>query len=439
MKTEFSLAALAQQGAADAQAILRSCVHCGFCNATCPTYGLLGEEPDGPRGRIYLIKDMLEHPDQPPTATHVQHVDRCLSCLSCMTTCPSGVQYAHLIDHARAYVTRRYRGRPWRDRALRRLLGGVVPRPGLFRAMLATSGPMLWFSRKVLKHAAPMRLRVMLELSKPPQPPSQMDQPQTHPAQGERRMRVILAPGCVQRTLRPSINEATIRLLTRLGAEVVVAEGAGCCGALNHHLGQEAKAHRWMHANIVAWERAASAHGPIDAIVVNASGCGGTVKEYGWALRHEPAWAERAAWVGSLARDVSEVIAQLGVPATARPPRPLTVTYHTPCSLTHGLKLADVPRALLEQAGFSLAIPADNHLCCGSAGVYNILQPQIAKSLKQRKAAALNAAAGGVTATANIGCLEHLADDLTAPIVHVVELLDWATGGPPPDELAKAR
>jgi glycolate oxidase iron-sulfur subunit len=425
MQTAFTLEQLAESAMRESERILRTCVHCGFCLATCPTYTLLGDERDSPRGRIYLIKDMLEG-GRDATVTEATHLDRCLSCLSCMTTCPSGVNYMHLVDHGRAHVEATYR-RPWHDRALRALLAFVLPRPGLFRASLAAA----WLARP-LAPLLPARLRAMLEMA-----PDRLGRrstsgrPATHQAAGERRRRVALLAGCAQQVLEPSINESTIRLLTRLGCEVVVASGAGCCGALTHHLGREAEALRSVKANVAAW----SAGEGFDAIVVNASGCGTTVKDYGFMLRDEPDWAERAAAVSARARDITEILAELGY--AGRAPRPLPVAYHAACSLQHGQKITDLPKRLLAAAGFEVREPAEGHMCCGSAGTYNLLQPALARGLRDRKTANLKATRAALVAAGNIGCMAQITAGLDLPVVHTVELLDWASGGPVPAALVK--
>jgi glycolate oxidase iron-sulfur subunit len=428
MQTHFSLAQLADPDVAESERILRSCVHCGFCTATCPTYVLLGDELDSPRGRIYLIKNMLESGRAADERT-VRHVDRCLSCLSCMTTCPSSVHYMHLVDHARAHIEATYE-RPAIDRALRRLLGAVLPNPTLFR--LALVGAKL---AKPVARFLPSRLRAMLDLAPSTLPtPSPVDRPQVFPAEGGvTRLRVALLQGCAQQVLDPRINEATIRLLTRLGCEVAIAPGSGCCGALTHHLGQSERAHAAARRNIQAWLALWGGRGP-DAIVVNASGCGTTVKDYGFMFRSERDWAAPAARVSALARDVSEVVGQLGL-AAARAPEKLTVAYHSACSLQHGQKITALPKTLLAQAGFVVKDVPEAHLCCGSAGTYNLLQPELAAQLKARKVANIARTRPDVIAAGNIGCMTQIASGTATPVVHSVELLDWATGGPRPPAL----
>jgi glycolate oxidase iron-sulfur subunit len=426
MQTHFSLTQLADADTAEANKILRACVHCGFCNATCPTYALLGDELDGPRGRIYLIKEMLEK-DRPATAAVVKHIDRCLSCLSCMTTCPSGVHYMHLVDQARDRIERTYR-RPLADRLLRALLASVLPRPALFR--LALIGATM--TRPVVSWLpAPLRLLVNMVPKHLPGP-SPVDLPQTFAADGVRRKRVALLSGCAQQVLAPQINEATVRLLTRHGCEVVVATGAGCCGGLTHHMGRPALG--FARANIDAWTRVLD-RGGLDAIVINTSGCGVTVKDYGYMLREDAAYAAKAARISALAKDVSEIMSEI-----ALAPRVGgvggRVAYHAACSLQHGQKLHKEPPALLAAAGFTVLEVPEAHLCCGSAGTYNMLQPELAAQLQARKVAHIESTHPDMVAAGNIGCIEQIARATSLPVVHSVELLDWATGGPKPRALS---
>ena len=432
MQTHFSLAQLADPDIAEANTILRSCVHCGFCTATCPTYILLGDELDSPRGRIYLIKDMLEN-DKPASAKVVTHIDRCLSCLSCMTTCPSGVNYMHLVDHARKHIAATY-DRPLAERALRALLAWLLPSPRRFR--LALRGASLArLLTQPLARLLPGPLGAMMALAPAKVPtPSPVDRPGTVPAEGRRRARVALLNGCAQRVLAPQINEATVRVLTRHGVEVVVAEGAGCCGALTHHLGMEAATLTPVKANIGAWTREIE-DGGLDAIVINASGCGTMVKDYGFLLRQDPRWAAPAAKVAALAQDVSEYLDRLG-PMTPRRATGMRLAYHAACSLHHGQKITRQPKALLAALGFVVEDVPEGHLCCGSAGTYNILQPRLAQRLLARKVANINSLAPEVIASGNIGCITQIAGATEIPIVHGIELIDWATGGPLPAALA---
>jgi len=433
MQTEFTAEQLRDPEIAESNGILRTCVHCGFCTATCPTFQLLGDELDSPRGRIYLIKDMLES-GRPATEEVVRHVDRCLSCLSCMTTCPSGVHYMHLVDHARTYIEQTYT-RPGPERALRWLLTRILPHPGRFRLALVGAALARPFARLIPGQGMlAQRLRAMLQLAPGrTAPPDWRDLPQVHRAAGTARGRVALLTGCAQQVLSPAINAATIRLLTRMGIEVVIARGQGCCGALPHHMGQHDPAMAMARANIEAWGRELDGQG-LDAIVVNASGCGTTVKDYGHMFRNEPGdWPARAARIAGLTRDITEVLDAFGYAPSAPPPG-LTVAYHSACSLQHGQKITTLPKTLLQRAGFTVKEPAEGHLCCGSAGTYNILQPAIAGQLRTRKLGHLNRTGAAVIAAGNIGCLTQLAGD-ALPVVHTVELLDWMAGGPRPEAL----
>ncbi len=428
MQTDFSLAQLADPEMAASERILRRCVHCGFCTATCPTFKLLGDELDSPRGRIYLIKEMLEN-DRPADALTVRHIDRCLSCLSCMTTCPSGVNYMHLVDHARAHIERTF-ARPLPERWLRRLLAWVLPRPALFRAALLGAMAVRPFARVL-----PGRLGAMAGMAPARLPaPSPVDRPQVFPAEGKRRMRVALLSGCAQTVLDPAINEATVRLLTRFGAEVVVAGGAGCCGAVVHHMGRAEAGRKAAAANVRAWLRARP-----DRIVINASGCGTQVKDYGHMLSGDPALAENAAWVSARTRDLVEVLDELGFAERAAGAAPgLRIAYHSACSMQHGQKITSLPVSLLEAAGFApLAVP-EGHICCGSAGTYNLLQPALAGRLQARKVGHIESTRPDAVAAGNIGCIVQIAGATDLPVLHTAQLLDWATGGPKPAVIADA-
>ncbi|MFT6606939.1 MAG: glycolate oxidase iron-sulfur subunit [Halocynthiibacter sp.] len=426
MQTNFSPEQLREPAIQRANEILRSCVHCGFCTATCPTYQVLGDELDSPRGRIYLIKEMLESGRDADEKT-VKHVDRCLSCLACMTTCPSGVHYMHLVDHARAHIEKTYK-RPFTDRALRWVLAKVLPYPLRFRFALLGAKMARPFARLI----PDARLRAMIAMAPKQIPPvSRNDDPQSFAPVGARQMRVALMTGCAQKALDTDINDATIRLLRRLGCEVVIARGQGCCGALTHHMGREAEAHGSAGANIKAWCNEIDGEG-LDAIVINTSGCGTTVKDYGHMFRNSELAAD-AARVSDLAVDVSELIARIGLP---KGNGDLTVAYHSACSLQHGQKIKDAPKDLLRQAGFTVVEPADPHLCCGSAGTYNLMQPEISAELRARKVANLEAKKPDVIAAGNIGCMMQIGSATMLPLVHTVELLDWATGGPKPAKLS---
>ena len=426
MRTEFTEQQLKAPDFQRSNEILRACVHCGFCTATCPTYQVLGDELDSPRGRIYLIKDMLENervPDEKP----VKHIDRWLSCLACMTTCPSGVHYMHLVDHARAYIDENYK-RPFTDRALRWALSQILPYPMRFRLALLAA--------KIGRPFAPLipdaRIKAMLKMAPKQIPPvSRNDDPQSFASEAPRKMRVALMTGCAQKALDTDINDATIRVLTRLGCEVVVAEGAGCCGALTHHMGKTDLSHSSAAANIRAWRKEMDGEG-LDAIVINTSGCGTTVKDYGHMFRNE-ALAEDAAKVSEIAMDISELLTKLDIPAL--PEQDMTVAYHAACSLQHGQQVKTAPKDVLKKLGFKIVEPADPHLCCGSAGTYNLLQPEISGQLKARKVKTLEAKSPDLIAAGNIGCMMQIGSGTEVPILHTVELVDWATGGPRPAKL----
>ncbi len=436
MQTNFSLAQLADPQMARSEQVLRACVHCGFCTATCPTYVLLGDELDSPRGRIYLIKDMLEN-DRPATAEVARHVDRCLSCLSCMTTCPSGVHYMHLIDHARDHVEQTYE-RPRIDRFIRALLARVLPSRALFR--LAIGGAMLARPFAGLFEAVPALRPIAAMLKLAPARPatrSASEGRRRFPAEGPRRARVALLDGCAQPVLRPAIDDAAIRLLTRLGVEIVRPKGGGCCGSLTHHMGKEEPALANARANVDAWMREIEGEG-LDAILVTTSGCGTTIKDYGHMLRTDPAYAERAARVSALAKDVSEFLAERELPVPVIPAG-IRVAYHSACSLQHGQRVRTAPKTLLASVGFTVLEPAEGHLCCGSAGTYNILQPEIAGRLRARKVANIERTEPQIIAAGNIGCMTQIGGGTAIPVVHTVELLDWATGGPVPDGVAGVR
>jgi glycolate oxidase iron-sulfur subunit len=434
MKTEFSAAQLADPDIAEADTILRKCVHCGFCTATCPTYVLLGDELDSPRGRIYLIKEMLEK-DRPPTAEVVKHIDRCLSCLACMTTCPSGVNYMHLVDQARVRIERDYK-RPLIERLLREVLALVLPRPKLFRAsmvMARLARPFAGLLPSGSASARPTllkRIKAMLALSPSGLPKAGPLPGSVFPAQGERRGRVALLQGCAQQVLAPRINQAAINLLTRHGIEVVLVKDEQCCGALTHHMGRETEALTFARANITAWLAEAD-RGSLDAILVTTSGCGTVIKDYGFLLRQDRDFAASAARVSALAKDITEYIGGLNLAPVARHDD-IVVAYHAACSLQHGQKITQLPKELLSKNGFVVKDVAESHLCCGSAGTYNILQPDIANKLRDRKVANIAMVKPDMIAAGNIGCMVQIASGTSVPVVHTIELLDWATGGPQP-------
>jgi glycolate oxidase iron-sulfur subunit len=447
MQTSFSLARLADPDIAEADRILRACVHCGFCTATCPTYVLLGDELDSPRGRIYLIKDMLEN-NRPASAEVVKHIDRCLSCLACMTTCPSGVHYMHLVDHARAHIEETYR-RPIFDRAMRALLARLLPHNDRFSLALGAARLAKPFAGLVaalglrplaaMLRLAPARLSVRhRRASAFPAPQTGPDRPARFAARAEvgaaraTHRRVALLRGCVSPVIAPAIEQAAVRLLERCGVEVVVTD-AGCCGSLVHHMGRREQALADARRQVDAWTAEIDRNG-LDAILVTASGCGTTVKDYGFMLRTDEAYAEKAARVSRLALDITEYLQRLElVPAAGR--SGLVVAYHSACSLQHGQKISRTPKELLSKMGFVVKDVPEGHLCCGSAGIYNILQSELAGRLRERKVGNIEKLRPDVIAAGNIGCMTQIAAGTAIPVVHTVELLDWATGGPAPEVL----
>jgi glycolate dehydrogenase iron-sulfur subunit len=437
MQTFFTTEQLSNRRLQEADEILRRCVHCGLCTAVCPTYTVLGDERDSPRGRIYLMKDMFER-DIAPTPKIRQHLDRCLGCLSCMTTCPSGVDYMHLIDLGRAHIDAKG-GRRFGDRLLRSLLAFVLPYPGRFRWALKTA-PLVKPLVPLMRKFGLKELATMIDLAPPAfKPPSsaEYDGPGTAETKVERRGRVLLLTGCVQSVLRTDINDATIRLLARRGIDVIVANGAGCCGALAHHLGRDNDAKYQARRNIEAWSKEIG-RANVDAIIVNASGCGTSVKDYGHLLKDDPVFADRAQVVAGLAKDVSEFLFEFEIGAPVRWSS-LRVAYHSACSLQHGQGIQDEPKFLLKQAGFAVADIPDGHICCGSAGTYNIMQSEIADELKDRKVRNIRSVKADLVAAGNIGCITQLQGAMDIPIVHTVELLDWAYGGPVPQGLEDLR
>jgi glycolate oxidase iron-sulfur subunit len=426
MQTHFSLAQLADPDLAAADKILRTCVHCGFCTATCPTYVIAGDENDSPRGRIYLIKNMLER-DEQADAIVARHVDRCLTCLSCMTTCPSGVDYMHLVDQARVRIEEQYR-RPFLDRILRNVLSAVLPNPSLFRLALAmgklvklTGLPSFFGGRlKAMFDMLPVKIAS----------PAVTDHPGVFSAQGPRKGRVAILAGCAQPVLKPGINAAAVRLLNRLGIEVVVAQGAGCCGALTQHMGREHAAKETARATLHAWALEMNGLG-LDAIVITTSGCGTAIKDWGHLFRGD-ADESLARAIAAKTLDISEYLVRIGgvSPTTSFPQ--MKVAYHAACSLQHGQRVLAAPKDLLRGAGFEVVDVPEGHLCCGSAGTYNLMQPEFASQLRARKIANMEKTGADCVSAGNIGCLQQLESGLRQPIVHTVELLDWASGGPQP-------
>jgi glycolate oxidase iron-sulfur subunit len=436
MKTDFSLAQLANPDIAEADKILRACVHCGFCTATCPTYVLLGDELDSPRGRIYLIKEMLEK-NRPPTREVVKHIDRCLSCLACMTTCPSGVNYMHLVDQARVRIEKEYT-RPLSERLLRTALAWILPRPEWFRASMIVARFGRWLGALLpTPEAVPAnpglvrRIKAMLALAPATLPPPGPAGGSVFAARGKKRGRVALLQGCAQQVLGPRINQAAINLLTRHGIEVALVKDEQCCGALSHHLGRDEDALARARANVTVWLTEAEQNG-LDAILVTTSGCGTVIKDYGYMLRADRDFAAAAAKISAMTRDITEYVEGMSL-QPAQQPSGIVVAYHSACSLQHGQKITQAPKELLSKSGFVVKDVPESHLCCGSAGTYNILQPDIANKLRDRKVANIATVRPDMIAAGNIGCMVQIAGGTSVPVVHTIELLDWATGGPKPD------
>ena len=430
MQTNFTEEQLQNPRMAEAEKILRTCVHCGFCTATCPTYVLLGDERDSPRGRIYLIKDMFEG-NRDASDEVSFHVDRCLSCLSCMTTCPSGVDYMHLVDLARAHIEDTHK-RSIKERLIRKMLVAVVPDPKRFALALRAAVLGRPF-KKLFRIIGLKELGAMLDLAGSSGRIGKVIEPGVFPAEGTRKKRIALLTGCAQQPLQPSINDATIRLLTRHGVEVVVAEDQGCCGALVHHMGKEAQAIDAARRNVDAWS-ALMRKEPFDAVLINASGCGTMVKDYGHLLARDEGYRERAEHFSEITKDITEFMVDLGMRAPERW-SDLRVAYHSACSMQHGQRITVQPRLLLEQAGFTVVDVPEGHICCGSAGTYNILQPDLAQELRDRKIWNIESVKPDIIAAGNIGCITQLKGAGQIPIVHTVELLDWALGGPCPEAM----
>ena len=432
MQTHFTEAQLADPLIREGDAILRTCVHCGFCTATCPTFVITGDERDSPRGRIWMLREVLERPESASKDTSY-HIDRCLGCLSCTSTCPSGVDYAHLLDIGREKLDSLV-PRQATDKLMRRMLAAIIPHAAKFQVMmrLANLGRPLSFVMPQVMRAALQKLPRHVPGLDPVG--SQTEKFATSSSVGKAPVkRVILLAGCAQRALDPEINASTIRVLNRLGVEVIVRKEAHCCGALAHHIGETKQADAAMRAAIYAWHEEITA-GAIDAIIVNASGCGTMIKDYGHLMRHDAAMAPLAAAISAKAKDVSELIADLDLASIIQPHVTSAcgpLAYHSACSLQHGQKIHDLPLALLRQAGFDVVQPVNGHLCCGSAGVYNILQPVMASALQQRKLTSLQNTGAVAVAAGNIGCITQLDSD-ALPVRHTIQFIDWASGGPWP-------
>ena len=425
MQTHFTETQLQDPQIREADSILRKCVHCGFCTATCPTYVMTGDERDSPRGRIWLMRELLESPDSVSADTGY-HLDRCLGCLACTTTCPSGVDYHHLIEIGREKLDERV-ARPLLDRVMRRTLALVIPRAGRFRAMMRMArlgglvAPLLPATMRAALAKLPSRLPAFDRVG---------SKTMTFRPRAAATRRVILLAGCAQRALDPGINASTIRVLNKLGVEVTVREEAFCCGALAHHIGDSGAAHDAVRATLLSWQEELD-KGDVDAIVANASGCGTMVKDYAHMVGDDPELAGIAARVSGLARDISEVLAELPLASIIEPAPEERgpITYHSACSLQHGQKIHDLPMQLLREVGYEVKQPLEPHLCCGSAGVYNILQPEMADGLKHRKLENIGRVGAPMVAAGNIGCIQQLDGEI--PVRHTIQYIDWACGGPP--------
>ena len=432
MQTNFSLEQLKDKDNKSSEKIFRKCVHCGFCNATCPTYQLLGDELDGPRGRIYLIKDMLENKKK-PSANVVKHIDRCLSCYSCMTTCPSEVNYMHLIDHGRNYIEKNYE-RPFWDKQIRNFLSIILPNQNLFRIV-----GFLTRLLKPIKFLFPTKIKKMITLMPSQFPKKKLAEKRIYPVKNDKKIaRVALLSGCVQRTLSPQINEATIRLLNRHGVEVIVPKKIECCGSLNHHLGKESSAHKYFKNNILIWYDEYLNKG-LDAIISNTSGCGTTIKDYGFIFREDKEIKKKAKKISELTKDISEFLTEnlkLNF-IEINKDKNYKIAYHSPCSMQHGQKVHAEPINLIKKTGNEVVEIPDGHLCCGSAGTYNMLQTEIADKLLKEKIMNIEKVKPDIISTGNIGCIAQIENGTTIPILHTVEIIDWYTGGPKPKILSK--
>ena len=434
METNFSKEQLKDKDNKSSEKIFRKCVHCGFCNATCPTYQIFGDELDGPRGRIYLIKDMLEN-NKPANEKIVKHIDRCLSCYSCMTTCPSGVNYMHLIDHGRNHIEKTYK-RPFGDRFIRNFLSIVLSEPINFRIV----GILAQFV-KPFRFIFPKKVREMINLMPGKFPKKTLANMNVYLAKNKKKpvARVALLTGCVQKVISPQINEATIRLLNRHNIEVVVPKGINCCGSLNHHLGKSDLANKTFRKNISIWYNEYLKNG-LDAIISNTSGCGTTLKDYGFIFRSDENLKKKAKKVSELTKDISEYLdenVKLNFIKKNENEKEYKIAYHSACSMQHGQKVHEVPIKLIKKTGNKVLDIPDGHLCCGSAGTYNLLQNNIAKKLLENKISNIEKIKPQFITTGNIGCITQIAKGTKIPILHTAEIIDWYTGGPKPKILRK--
>jgi len=428
VQTNFTEEQLEQKDNKSSEKIIKKCVHCGMCNATCPTFNLLGDELDSPRGRIYLIQDMLEN-EKKPTANIVKHIDRCLSCYSCMTTCPAEVNYMHLIDHGRKYIEKNYE-RPFFDKIIRNLLSTVLPNNKLFKL-----SSLLVKIAKPIKLLLPSKIKNMMDLMPTFFPKKMLKEKEIYSPRGKKKIsRVALLTGCVQKEISPQINEATIRILNRHGVEVVVPKKIRCCGSLAHHLGKNVEAHQDFINNINTWYDE-YLKGNLDAILSNTSGCGTTIKDYGFIFRNNKEMKKKAQKISELTKDISEYLLDNLKLNFKKKEKNFRIAYHSACSMQHGQKVHSQPIDLLSKTKNEILEIPDGHLCCGSAGTYNILQPKIAKQLLKNKVKNIEDLKPEIIATGNIGCITQISNGTNIPILHTIEILDWYTGGPKPNVL----
>jgi glycolate oxidase iron-sulfur subunit len=429
MQTNFTKKQLQESNIFDANGIIRKCTHCGFCNATCPTYQVAGDELDGPRGRIYLIRDMLEN-NKPASEKITRHIDRCLSCYACMTTCPSGVNYMHLVDHARNHIEKTY-VRPFFDRFIRILLSIILPSPKLFRIV----GYLARFANP-FKFLFPKKIKNMLKYMPTSFPKSNYENKEVYSAKGKTFAKVALLTGCVQRVISPQINDSTIDILNRHGVEVIVPKEITCCGSLNHHLGKEDLAHKSFVNNINFWFKCYEEKN-LDAILVTTSGCGTTLKDYGHIFRDDPDkdLRKKAKIISSLAKDVTEYLGKNIKLNFVEKDKKFKIAYHSACSMQHGQKLHNQPMNLLKKTGNEIVEIPDGHLCCGSAGTYNLLQGEMASELLVRKVSNIDKVKPDFISTGNIGCITQISSGTKIPILHTIEILNWYTGGEKPNAI----
>ncbi len=429
MQTNFTKKQLQESSIIDANAIIRKCTHCGFCNATCPTYQVAGDELDGPRGRIYLIRDMLEN-NKPASEKITRHIDRCLSCYACMTTCPSGVNYMHLVDHARNHIEKTY-VRPFFDRFIRILLSVILPSPKLFRIV----GYLARFANP-FKFLFPKKIKNMLKYMPTSFPKSNYENKEVYSPKGKTFAKVALLTGCVQRVISPQINDSTIDILNRHGVEVIVPKEIACCGSLNHHLGKEDLAHKSFVNNINFWFKCYEERN-LDAILVTTSGCGTTLKDYGHIFRDDPDkdLRKKAKIISSLAKDVTEYLGKNIKLNFVEKDKKFKIAYHSACSMQHGQKLHNQPMNLLKKTGNEIVEIPDGHLCCGSAGTYNLLQGEMASELLVRKVSNIDKVKPDFISTGNIGCITQISSGTKIPILHTIEILNWYTGGEKPNAI----